>query len=186
MRARAAGDIKTANEMFAKEAEIRKDLQIAQINAASANAASNLKMKQMDAIRSDLEAKLGRKPTEVEVLSAYTAAATPAGETAEARTRVAAANKFADWLNSGNLTDQKYQELVKKGNKEDIDKYIINKRKEIFGAYGVNESPQTAGAPQQAAPAPASVSVAGKTYNRKDYPQMTDEQWAAYVRQTKG
>ena len=186
MRARAAGDIKTANEMFAKEAEIRKDLQIANINAASANAASNLKMKQMDAIRSDLEAKLGRKPTEIEVLSAYTAAATPAGETAEARTRVAAANKFADWLNSGNLTDQKYQELVKKGNKEDIDKYIINKRKEIFGAYGVNESPQTAGAPQQAAPAPASVSVAGKTYNRKDYPQMTDEQWAAYVRQTKG
>ena len=186
MRARAAGDIKTANDMFAKEAEIRKDLQIANINAASANAASNFKMKQMDAIRSDLEAKLGRKPTEVEVLSAYTAAATPAGETAEARTRVAAANKFADWLNSGNLSDQKYQELVKKGNKEDINKYVINKRKEIFDAYGVNESPQTAGAPQRAAPAPASVSVAGKTYNRKDYPQMTDEQWAAYVRQTKG
>jgi hypothetical protein len=35
-------------------------------------------------------------------------------------------------------------------------------------------------------PIPAEVSVGGKTYNRKDYPQMTDQQWADYARQTKG
>jgi hypothetical protein len=35
-------------------------------------------------------------------------------------------------------------------------------------------------------PLPAEVSVGGKTYNRKDYPQMTDQQWADYARQTKG
>ena len=35
-------------------------------------------------------------------------------------------------------------------------------------------------------PVPAEVSVGGKTYNRKDYPQMTDQQWADYARQTKG
>ena len=179
MRARAAGDIKTANDMFAKEAEIRKDLQIANINAASANAASNLKMKQMDAIRSDLEAKLGRKPTEVEVLSAYTAAATPAGETAEARARVAAQTALQKWKESkildpdfNKLSPEKKQEAENAEYQRILTRMITTER--------------TAGAPQQAAPAPASVSVAGKTYNRKDYPQMTDEQWAAYVRQTKG
>jgi hypothetical protein len=179
MRARAAGDIKTANEMFAKEAEIRKDLQIAQINAASANAASNLKMKQMDAIRSDLEAKLGRKPTEVEVLSAYTAAATPAGETAEARARVAAQTALQKWKESkildpdfNKLSPEKKQEAENAEYQRILTRMITTER--------------TAGTSQQAAPAPASVAVAGKTYNRKDYPQMTDEQWAAYVRQTKG
>jgi len=179
MRARAAGDIKTANDMFAKEAEIRKDLQIAQINAASANAASNLKMKQMDAIRSDLEAKLGRKPTEVEVLSAYTAAATPAGETAEARARVAAQTALQKWKES-KILDPDFNKLSpeKKQEAENAEYQRILTR--------MINTERTAGAPQQAAPAPASVSVAGKTYNRKDYPQMTDEQWAAYVRQTKG
>jgi hypothetical protein len=179
MRARAAGDIKTANEMFAKEAEIRKDLQIANINAASANAASNLKMKQMDAIRSDLEAKLGRKPTEVEVLSAYTAAATPAGETADARARVAAQTALQKWK-EGKILDPEFNKLSpeKKQEAEDAE------YKKILTRMLTTE--RTAGTSQQAAPAPASVSVAGKTYNRKDYPQMTDEQWAAYVRQTKG
>lgn len=179
MRARAAGDIKTANDMFAKEAEIRKDLQIANINAASANASSNLKMKQMDAIRSDLEAKLGRKPTEVEVLSAYTAAATPAGETAEARARVAAQTALQKWRES-KILDPEYNKLSpeKKQEAENAEYQRILTR--------MINTERTAGAPQQAAPAPASVSVAGKTYNRKDYPQMTDEQWAAYVRQTKG
>jgi hypothetical protein len=179
MRARAAGDIKTANDMFAKEAEIRKDLQIANINAASANAASNLKMKQMDAIRSDLEAKLGRKPTEVEVLSAYTAAATPAGETAEARARVAAQTALQKWKES-KILDPDFNKLSpeKKQEAENVEYQRILTR--------MINTERTAGAPQQAAPAPASVSVAGKTYNRKDYPQMTDEQWAAYVRQTKG
>ena len=179
MRARAAGDIKTANEMFAKEAEIRKDIQIANINAASANAASNLKMKQMDAIRSDLEAKLGRKPTEVEVLSAYTAAATPAGETAEARARVAAQTALQKWRES-KILDPEYNKLSpeKKQEAEEAEYRKILTR--------MITTERTAGTSQQAAPAPASVSVAGKTYNRKDYPQMTDEQWAAYVRQTKG
>jgi hypothetical protein len=179
MRARAAGDIKTANEMFAKEAEIRKDLQIAQINAASANAASNLKMKQMDAIRSDLEAKLGRKPTEVEVLSAYTAAATPAGETADARARVAAQTALQKWK-EGKILDPEFNKLSpeKKQEAEDAEYRKILTR--------MLTTERTAGTSQQTAPAPASVSVAGKTYNRKDYPQMTDEQWAAYVRQTKG
>ena len=179
MRARAAGDIKTANDMFAKEAEIRKDLQIANINAASANAASNLKMKQMDAIRSDLEAKLGRKPTEVEVLSAYTAAATPAGETAEARARVAAQTALQKWKES-KILDPDFNKLSpeKKQEAEDAEYRKILTR--------MLTTERTAGTSQQAAPAPASVSVAGKTYNRKDYPQMTDEQWAAYVRQTKG
>lgn len=179
MRARAAGDIKTANEMFAKEAEIRKDLQIANIQAASSNAASNLKMKQMDAIRSDLEAKLGRKPTEVEVLSAYTAAATPAGETAEARARVAAQTALQKWRES-KILDPEYNKLSpeKKQEAEEAEYRKILTR--------MITTERTAGTSQQAAPAPASVSVAGKTYNRKDYPQMTDEQWAAYVRQTKG
>jgi hypothetical protein len=179
MRARAAGDIKTANDMFAKEAEIRKDLQIANINAASANAASNLKTKQMDAIRSDLEAKLGRKPTEVEVLSAYTSAATPAGETAEARARVAAQTALQKWRES-QILNPDYNKLTPAQKQE-----AENAEYQRILTRMINTQ-TTAGAPQQAAPAPASVSVAGKTYNRKDYPQMTDDQWAAYVRQTKG
>jgi hypothetical protein len=179
MRARAAGDIKTANDMFAKEAEIRKDLQIAQINAASANAASNLKVKQLDAIRSELEAKLGRKPTEVEVLSAYTAATTTAGETAEARAKANAQVAIQKWKDGIQYTPE-YQKLTPAQRQELEDAEYNKILKRQLAAQ------TTAGAPQQAAPAPASVSVAGKTYNRKDYPQMTDEQWAAYVRQTKG
>lgn len=179
MRARAAGDIKTANEMFAKEAEIRKDLQIAQINAASANAASNLKVKQLDAIRSELEAKLGRKPTEVEVLSAYTAATTTAGETAEARAKANAQVAIQKWKDGIQYTPE-YQKLTPAQRQELEDAEYNKILKRQLAAQ------TTTGAPQQAAPAPASVSVAGKTYNRKDYPQMTDEQWAAYVRQTKG
>ena len=179
MRARAAGDIKTANDMFAKEAEIRKDLQVANIHAASAHAASNLKIKQMDAIRSDLEAKLGRKPTEVEVLSAYTAASTPAGETAEARARVAAQTALQKWRES-QILNPDYNKLTP-AQKQEAENAEYQK---ILGRMLTTE--RTAGTPQQAAPAPASVTVGGKTYNRKDYPQMTDEQWAAYVRQTKG
>lgn len=179
MRARAAGDIKTANEMFAKEAEIRKDIQIANINAASANAASNLKTKQMDAIRSELEAKLGRKPTEVEVLSAYTAATTTAGETAEARAKANAQVAIQKWKDGIQYTPE-YQKLTPAQRQELEDAEYNKILKRQLAAQ------TTTGAPQQAAPAPASVSVAGKTYNRKDYPQMTDEQWAAYVRQTKG
>lgn len=179
MRARAAGDIKTANDMFNKEAEIRKDLQIAQINAASANVSANLKQRQMDAIRSDLEAKLGRKPTEVEVLSAYTAASTPAGETAEARARVAAQTALQKWRES-KILDPEYNKLSpeKKQEAENAEYQKILSR--------MLTTEKTAGTPQQAAPAPASVTVGGKTYNRKDYPQMTDEQWAAYARQAKG
>lgn len=179
MRARAAGDIKTANDMFNKEAEIRKDLQIANIQAASANVSANLKQRQMDAIRSDLEAKLGRKPTEVEVLSAYTAASTPAGETAEARARVAAQTALQKWK-EGKILDPEFNKLSpeKKQEAEDAEYRKILTR--------MLTTERTAGTPQQAAPAPASVTVSGKTYNRKDYPQMTDEQWAAYVRQTKG
>jgi len=179
MRARAAGDIKTANDMFAKEAEIRKDLQIANINAASANAASNLKVKQLDAIRSELEAKLGRKPTEVEVLSAYTAATTTAGETAEARAKANAQVAIQKWKDGIQYTPE-YQKLTPAQRQELEDAEYNKILKRQLAAQ------TTTGAPQQAAPAPASVSVAGKTYNRKDYPQMTDEQWAAYVRQTKG
>lgn len=160
MRARAAGDIKTANDMFAKEAEIRKDLQIAQINAASANAASNLKMKQMDAIRSDLEAKLGRKPTEVEVLSAYTAAATPAGETAEARARVAAQTALQKWKES-KILDPDFNKLSpeKKQEAENAEYQRILTR--------MINTERTAGAPQQAAPAAAPQTGAPVTVSNK-------------------
>ena len=68
------------------------------------------------------------------------------------RLRSAAAGKFSDWISSGSLTDPTYQELVKKGDKTAISKYIEDKKAQIYDAYGIPPTSKTAAAPTAPTP----------------------------------
>jgi len=151
IQARARGDIEAANKHFDKEAEIKKDLQVAGINAAahrdSAGATQRYSEEQIKRIQAEYKAKTGQDLSYEDAIKRRTEASTTAADTAEARLRGGAAGKFSDWLTSGSLTDMKYQELLKSGNQAAIDKYLEAKKQQIYNAYGVSPSSATAAAP---------------------------------------
>ena len=151
IQARARGDIEAANKHFDKEAEIKKDLQVAGINAAahrdSAGATQRYSEEQIKRIQAEYKAKTGQDLSYEDAIKRRTEASTTAADTAEARLRGGAAGKFSDWLTTGSLTDMKYQELLKSGNQAAIDKYLEAKKQQIYNAYGVSPSSATAAAP---------------------------------------
>jgi hypothetical protein len=151
IQARARGDIEAANKHFDKEAEIKKDLQVAAGNnaatMASAGATQRYSEEQIKRIQAEYKAKTGQDLSYEDAIKRRTEASTTAADTAEARLRGGAAGKFSDWLTSGSLTDIKYQELLKSGNQAAIDKYLEAKKQQIYNAYGVSPSSATAAAP---------------------------------------
>jgi hypothetical protein len=198
LRARAAGDIAASDKLFQDAAQLENQLKIAQGNNAAtrdaasitaaahrdtAGAAQRYTEEQIKRIQQEHKAKTGQDLSYEEAMKRRTESTTTAADSAEMRLRSAAAGKFSDWISSGSLTDTTYQDLVKKGDKAAISKYIEEKKAQIYDAYGISPTSKTAAAPT--APAPTEISVGGKTYNRKDYPQMTDEQWAQYANQVK-
>ena len=151
IQARARGDFEAANKHFDKEAEIKKDLQVAAGNnaatMASAGATQRYSEEQIKRIQAEYKAKTGQDLSYEDAIKRRTEASTTAADTAEARLRGGAAGKFSDWLTSGSLTDMKYQELLKSGNQAAIDKYLEAKKQQIYNAYGVSPSSATAAAP---------------------------------------
>jgi hypothetical protein len=175
-RARAAGDIAASDKLFDEarklesQAEIARNrdatsIRTAEISASAAGQAGRQEEAKVEAYMKD-----NPKATRSEAYAAV--AQFSRGESNDiARMRAAdeALSKDMVYFNLRNSDDPK-----------DIAKAKAIKD-EKYREYGVV---QNASAPT--GPIPTEVSVGGKTYNRKDYPQMTDAQWAAYAKQSKG
>jgi hypothetical protein len=183
VRARAAGDIEAANKHFDNAQTLQNQLKIAQGNnaatlgAAEIHAAASGKAAEIHAAASGKATKLEEEAIQqymkdhpgTTFSDAYAAVkGAGRGETVEiSRLKAAIEAKQNSLLNPGLSIEDRAQ---------------INK-----DIKALTEQLISGGKAQTvAAPAPAEVSVGGKTYNRKDYPQMTDAQWSAYVKQTKG
>jgi len=170
---------KLAQEKELSANTLANQLKIANINAASGNMLPKLKMEQLAGIKADLTAELGRPPTTKEVLSAYTEATTTAGETADIRNKAVAEKQLSAWVQNQAVFNSKvWSKLTpeEKAAAEEAEYSKIMKR-----LSGAPKAPTPTGAL-----VPASVSAGGKTYNRKDYPNMTDAQWSSYVNSVKG
>jgi len=175
-RARAAGDITASDKLFSDAAQLENQANIArnrdatsirtaEISASAAGQAGRQEEAKVDAYMKDNPG--------VTRSQAYAAVAQYSrGETNEINRM-----RYADAALADNM---EYINLKNSKKPEDQAKAAEIKRA-TYQRYGVTQS---AAAPT--GPVPAEVSVGGKTYNRKDYPQMTDQQWADYARQTKG
>jgi hypothetical protein len=175
-RARAAGDIAASDKLFNDAAQLENQANIAknrdatsirtaEISASVAGQAGRQEEAKVDAYMKDNPG--------VTRSQAYAAVAQYSrGETNEINRM-----RYADAALADNM---EYINLKNSKKPEDQAKAAEIKRA-TYQRYGVTQS---AAAPT--GPVPAEVSVGGKTYNRKDYPQMTDQQWADYARQNKG
>jgi len=177
-RARAAGDIAASDKLFHEAAQLENQANIAKGNNAAtirsaeihAGAAGQAGRQEEAKVEAYMKDHPGATRSE-----AYSAVAQYSrGDTNEiSRMRYADAT-LAD--------DMEYQKL--KNSKKAEDQAKAKEIKDsVYKRYGVTPS---AAAAAPTGPIPAEVSVGGKTYNRKDYPQMTDQQWADYARQNKG
>jgi hypothetical protein len=170
-RARAAGDIAASDKLFHEAAQLENQAKIAQGNNAATIRAAEIHAAVAGQAGKQEEAKVeaylkdhpGASRSE-----AYAAVAQYSRGESNEITRLKAAIEL------------KQKQLYGPGSKEakakiqqDIDG-LTQKLLEV-GA----KAPSTG-------PIPTEVSVGGKTYNRKDYPQMTDQQWADYAKQNKG
>jgi hypothetical protein len=171
-RARAAGDIEAANKHFDKASELQNQLKIAQGNnattleAAGIHAAASGKATKLEEEAVQQYMKDHPGTTFSDAYAAVKGAGR--GETVEiSRLKAAIEAKQNSLLNPG----------LSKEDRAQINKDIKALTEQLISG-GKTQTVAT--------PAPAEVSVGGKTYNRKDYPQMTDAQWSAYVKQTKG
>ena len=167
LRARAAGDIAASDKLFHEAAQLENQLKIAQGNNAAtlgaasisaaahrdtAGAAQRYTEEQIKRIQQEHKAKTGQDLSYEEAMKRRTESTTTAADSAEMRLRSAAAGKFSDWVSSGSLTDPIYQELVKKGDKAAISKYIEEKKAQIYDAYGISPTSKTAAAPTAPTP----------------------------------
>jgi len=174
-RARAAGDVAASDKLFGEaarleqEASIAKDrnaatLESARIQAAVSGQATKLEERAME----DWLAKPENKgKTLADAYAAIKSASR--GETNEIA-RLKAAIELKQKQLFGKLSPEQAAKIQK--DIDDLTQQLLQ------------SGSRSAAAPT--GPVPAEVSVGGKTYNRKDYPQMTDQQWADYARQTKG
>ena len=176
-RARAAGDITASDKLFQDAAQLESQANIAKnrdatsIRTAEISAAAQGSAGRQEEAKVEAYMKDNPKATRSE---AYAAVA----QYARGETNEIARMRYADAVLAD---DMKYQNLANSKKPEDQEK-AKQIRDTVYKRYGVTQS--AAAAPT--GPVPTEVSVGGKTYNRKDYPQMTDQQWADYARQNKG
>ena len=170
-RARAAGDIEAASKHFDKARELQNQLQIAQGNNAATLGAAKIhseaagKTQALEEKKVDEYMKDHPGATRSE---AYAAVAQYSRGESNEITRLKAAIEL------------KQKQLYGPGTAEEkakIQQDIATLTQQLL---------QSGTKPPTPGPVPTEVTVGGKTYNRKDYPQMTDAQWSDYVRQNKG
>lgn len=177
-RARAAGDIAASDKLFEEanklenQANIAKGNNAATIRAAEIHAGAAGQSTKAEEAKVDAYMKDHPGATRSEAYAAV--AQYSRGETTELN-RI----RYADAVLSDDPEYLKY----KNSKKFEDQQKAAEIRRRTYERYGVT-MPSTAAAPT--GPVPTEVSVGGKTYNRKDYPQMTDQQWADYARQNKG
>jgi len=146
----AAKAFESAENSRLKIAELENRIATAKIAASGANAASNLRREEKDAIKADLTKTLGREPTTTEVLSAYSKATSVADESSEGRLRVAANTAYEKWA-AGILFDPEFRELQKKASNGDaaavakIEQLKAEKRKQINAEIMGTQTPVQSG-----------------------------------------
>ena len=175
-RARAAGDIAASDKLFNDAAQLENQANIAKNRDATSIRTAEISASVAGQAGRQEEAKVDaymRDNPGVTRSQAYAAVAQYSRGEANELNRM----RYADAALADNM---EYINLKNSKKPEDQAKAAEIKRA-TYQRYGVTQS---AAAPT--GPVPAEVSVGGKTYNRKDYPQMTDQQWADYARQTKG
>jgi hypothetical protein len=173
-RARAAGDIAASDKLFQDAAQLES-----QANIAKNRDATSIRTAEISAAAHGVAGKQEEKAIKAymdEGLT-YTQAYEKVKQAARGDSNDITRLKNADLALSNNM---KYTNLI--NSKKPEDRAEAQRIKDqVYSDYGVTKA---TAAP--AGPVPADVSVGGKTYNRKDYPQMTDQQWADYAKQTKG
>jgi hypothetical protein len=178
-RARAAGDIAASDKLFEEAAKLENQAKIAAgNNAASIRAAE---------IHAGAAGQAGRQEeAKVEAyLKDHPGATRSEAYAAVAQYSRGEANDIARMRYADAALSEDTEYLKYKNSKKPEDQARAAEIRRItYQRYGVTSAPTAAAAPT--GPVPTEVSVGGKTYNRKDYPQMTDQQWADYARQNKG
>jgi hypothetical protein len=177
-RARASGDIAASDKLFEEANKLENQLKIAQGNNAATLGAAQIHANVAGQTARQEEAKVDAYMKDhpgATRSEAYAAVSQYSrGETNDINRMRYADAALGD--------DVEYMKLKNSKKPEDQAKAAEIRRK-TYERYGVT-IPSTVAAPT--GPIPTEVSVGGKTYNRKDYPQMTDQQWADYARQNKG
>jgi hypothetical protein len=174
-RARAAGDMAASDKLFGEAAQLES-----QANIAKNRDATSIRTAEISAGAAGQSAKLEKEAIEQYMKEGltYTQAYEKVKQAGRSDTNDIARMRYAD---ATLADDMEYQKLKNSKKPEDQNK-AADIKKQVYQRYGVTQS--AAAAPT--GPVPTEVSVGGKTYNRKDYPQMTDQQWADYARQNKG
>ena len=169
-RAEDSGNLKLANESYNRFQEGENRIKAAQISAAGANAAVNLKKEEKAAIKADLAKQLGREPTTIEVLGAYAKATSVADDSSDARLRIAANSAYQKWEATA-MFDPKFAELNKKARKGDkdavaeLDRLKTAKKQEIYGEIAGTVPAQAQAQPTPSVMAPdkdGNISIPGK------------------------
>jgi len=178
-RARAAGDIAASDKLFNDAAQLENQANIAKNRDATsirtAEIAASVAGQAGRQEEAKVEAYLKDNPGATRSQAYAAVAQYNRGETIESQNKRAAQTALQKWKDSVTFTPE-WQAMTPK-ERAAAEEAEYNK---IVGRL----ASQSAAVPT--GPVPAAVSVGGKTYNRKDYPQMTDQQWADYARQNKG
>jgi hypothetical protein len=175
IQARARGDFETANKHFDKEAEIKKDLQVANITASSHVAAAGAPQRYSEAqikrIQDEYKAKTGKDLSYEEAIKRKTEASTTAADSNETRARIAAESALNDWKKS-----VMYSEEWLKMNPDQRLKAEQEKYAQIYGRLSANASAPAADKTAAPMPMPASAdkAVVGQVYNTSRGPARWD------------
>ena len=115
--ARIRGDIETANKHYDKAAEIKKDLQVANIGlqghlatAAAAGATQRYAEEQIKRIQAEYKAKTGKDLSYEEAIKRKTEASTTAADSIESQNKRAAQTALQEWKKSVMFTPE-YQKM---------------------------------------------------------------------------
>ena len=173
-RARASGDIATSDKLFHEAAQLENQLKIAQGNNATTLAAANISASvagQATKLEKEAVDQYMKDHPGSTYSDAYQAVkGAGRAESVEVQ-RIAKAIE---------LKQNQYITATKPEEKAKLKKEIDDLQARLLSGTSATAAAAPTG------PVPTEVSVGGKTYNRKDYPQMTDSQWADYARQNKG
>lgn len=172
IQARARGDIETANKHFDKEAEIKKDLQVAAGNNAAtlgaAGATQRYSEAQIKRIQDEYKAKTGKDLSYEEAIKRKTEASTTAADSNETRAKIAAESALNDWKKSVMYSEEWLKMTPDQRLKAEQDKYA-----QIYGRLSANAGATSAAAPAPAAQTGAPVTVSNKAEYDKLKPGQT-------------
>jgi hypothetical protein len=172
IQARARGDIEAANKHFDKEAEIKKDLQVAAGNNAAtlgaAGATQRYSEAQIKRIQDEYKAKTGKDLSYEEAIKRKTEASTTAADSNETRAKIAAESALNDWKKSVMYSEEWLKMTPEQRLKAEQEKYA-----QIYGRLSANAGAPTAAAPAAAPQTGTPITVSNKAEYDKLKPGQT-------------